>query len=231
MADETHDSDVTSEEPRAPEPFLDGMSRRLAALRVEYDWPDADVSTMFLAFLIERGRFGRFEYGPISIEVRVVEERFARTRVRTRPDAQWTGYAPSGARFLERVAAEVKRSGRRRVDELHWLLAFMRSPDGLPAEVFSELGITPEQVETFAQSGVLPSVQDRPVKLYSPEEVAEYLSVHVQTVRAWIRSGKLPAVRLAGRRDLRVRESDLGAVLQPVDPADFQPRGAEEEDG
>ena len=128
------------------------------------------------------------------------------------------------------MAAEVRRGGRRRVDELHWLLAFMRSPEGLPAEVFSELGVTAEQVEAFARTGTLPSVKSAPVKLYSPEEVAEYLHVHVQTVRAWIRSGKLPAVRLAGRRDLRVREGDLGAVLEPVDPADFRPRGAKELD-
>ncbi len=230
MPEDTAHRTPESPESAPTEPFLDAMSRRLLLLRAQYDFPDADVSTMFLAFLIERSRFGRFEYGPISIEVSVVEDRFARFRARSRPDVEWSGYAPSGARFLERVAAEVRRSGRRRVDELHWLLAFMRSLEGLPAEVFSELGVTPEQVEAFARTGALPTVKAGPVKLYSPEEVAEYLHVHVQTVRSWIRSGKLPAVRLAGRRDLRVRETDLGAVLEPVDPGEFQAPRTKEQD-
>jgi excisionase family DNA binding protein len=53
--------------------------------------------------------------------------------------------------------------------------------------------------------------------LYSPEDVARYLGVHVQTVRGWIRSGRLPARRLAGQRALRIRESDVEAVLEPLD--------------
>ena len=88
MPDDTAEHVPESPESAAAEPFLDGMSRRLAQLRTEYDFPDADVSTMFLAFLIERSRFGRFEYGPVSIEVGVVEDRFARTLVRTRPGRQ-----------------------------------------------------------------------------------------------------------------------------------------------
>ncbi|MCA9830166.1 MAG: helix-turn-helix domain-containing protein [Dehalococcoidia bacterium] len=92
----------------------------------------------------------------------------------------------------------------------------MRFGEGLPARVFGELGITPGQVEQYAKNrgredGTLE-------KLYSPEEVAEYLGVHVQTVRTWIRTGRLPARRLAGQRALRVRASDIQGVLEPVDP-------------
>jgi excisionase family DNA binding protein len=53
-------------------------------------------------------------------------------------------------------------------------------------------------------------------KLYSPEEAAEYLNIHVQTVRAWIRSGRLRARRLAGQRALRITASDLQSVLEPI---------------
>lgn len=222
-----HPALALGKEPRA-EPFLDGISTRLGLLRKQYpDLYEVGVDELFIVFLIERARFGRFEFGPVSIQVSVVEDRFVRTYRRTPPGEHWGSYAPSGRTFLERVAGEVARSGRRRVDELHWLLAFMRTPDSLPRDVFSELGVTAEQVEAFATSGALPTAAQRPPKLYSPEEVAEYLSVHVQTVRAWIRSGKLPAVRLAGRRDLRVRETDLGAVLEPVEIADFRARERE----
>lgn len=47
---------------------------------------------------------------------------------------------------------------------------------------------------------------------YTPEEVAERLSVHPNTVRLWLRQGRMSAVR-AGRL-WRVRESDLQAFLK-----------------
>ncbi len=58
-------------------------------------------------------------------------------------------------------------------------------------------------------------------RLYSPEEAATYLGVHVQTIRAWIRTGRLRASRLAGQRALRIRASDLASVLEPVEPGDI----------
>jgi len=107
------------------------------------------------------------------------------------------------------------RSGRRRVDELHFLLAFMRCGEGLPARVFGELGVTPEQVEQFMRNAAQPAVMEE--RLYSPEEAAEYLGVHVQTIRAWVRSGRLRASRLAGHRALRIKATDLQSVLEPVE--------------
>ena len=48
------------------------------------------------------------------------------------------------------------------------------------------------------------------------EDAAEYLGVHSQTVRNYIRSGKLPAYRLAGERYLRVLRKDLLTLLEQV---------------
>ena len=54
--------------------------------------------------------------------------------------------------------------------------------------------------------------------LLSPEQAAGELGVHIQTVRGYIRRGKLPAYRLAGERVIRIRRSDLQAfVAQPVE--------------
>jgi excisionase family DNA binding protein len=99
---------------------------------------------------------------------------------------------------------------------LAYLLAFMRCKEGSPGRVFGELGVSPEEVERFAREQTLTA----PEKLYSPEEAAEYLGVHVQTVRGWIRTGRLRASRLAGQRALRIRASDLTSVLEPVGPGD-----------
>ena len=50
----------------------------------------------------------------------------------------------------------------------------------------------------------------------SPEQAAEALGLHAQTVRAYIRSGKLPAMRVAGERAIRIRREDLEKVLEPL---------------
>jgi excisionase family DNA binding protein len=52
-------------------------------------------------------------------------------------------------------------------------------------------------------------------KVYSPEETAKALGVHPETIRQWLRSGKLGGIK-AGRL-WRVRESDLEAFLKGDD--------------
>ena len=42
------------------------------------------------------------------------------------------------------------------------------------------------------------------------------IGVHVQTMRAYIRSGRMPAFRLAGEQAIRILRSDLEKVLEPV---------------
>jgi excisionase family DNA binding protein len=52
----------------------------------------------------------------------------------------------------------------------------------------------------------------------TPEEAAEALGLHVQTLRGYVRSGKLPALTLAGERAIRIRRADLETVLEPLVP-------------
>lgn len=57
-------------------------------------------------------------------------------------------------------------------------------------------------------------------ELLSPEDVAERLGLHVRTVRAYIRDGRLKAVKIG--KQYRVAAADLAALTgQPVTP----PRG------
>ena len=51
-------------------------------------------------------------------------------------------------------------------------------------------------------------------KLYTPMEIAKLLSVKVDTVRTWLRTGKIQGVQLPGG-DWRVRQEDLEAMLKP----------------
>ncbi len=199
--------------------FATLVNRRVNELRLQYpDIHGVHVDLLFLAYLLETARFGRFHYGPISLEVSVVEDLFVRSLLNETSDEPHR-MAPSAHAFYGRLSAELERANTKRANELHYLLAFMRTPEGLPGRVFGELGVRAEAIELFAKR---PSVSDRSQSFLTPEDVAQRLGVNVQTVRAWIRSGKLPASRLAGRRVLRIRESDVEAVLEPVNPEEFE---------
>lgn len=212
---------MESTDPPAGEPassFIAAMNRRVVELREEHPAiSGVDVDLLFVAYLLETSKFGVFSFGPVTLSVAVVEERFVQRLPPARPPGPQR-MAPSAHAFYARLAVELERAHTRRANELHYLLAFMRSPDGLPSEVFGELGVAPEVVERFARA---PLQRPLPEAFLAPEDVAVRLGVNVQTVRAWIRSGKLPASRLAGRRVLRIRESDIEAVLEPVDPSEF----------
>ncbi|MEX2081767.1 MAG: helix-turn-helix domain-containing protein [Dehalococcoidia bacterium] len=175
---------------------------------------DATLDVQFLAYLLRFARFGFFTFGPVTIDVRLIEDVVERTAPRR--TSEMRKFADDFVAFSRVLMDELRRSGRKRVDELHYLLAFMRCNDGLPGRVFSELGITPEAVEEWVRQAAQGRSEASLERLFSPEEAAEYLGVHVQTVRAWIRSGRLPASRLAGQRALRILASDLRHVLEPV---------------
>lgn len=51
-------------------------------------------------------------------------------------------------------------------------------------------------------------------KYYTIEEVATLLKVHTNTVRGWIRQGKLKAVKV--NTLTRVKETDLEQFITPV---------------
>jgi len=51
-------------------------------------------------------------------------------------------------------------------------------------------------------------------KLLTVAEVAEQLSVTEETVRRWLRAGRLEGVRLSRRAGWRVRQSSLDALLE-----------------
>ncbi len=204
----------------AENPYDDRFLRetQLEARRIirEIGSPYATLDIMFLAYLLRTSQFGFFTFGPVTIDTRMIEDIVRRTSPRGAEGPSI--YDDSFIRFSRTLIDEVRRSGRNRVDELHLLLAFMRSGEGLPGRVFSELGVTPQQVEQYVETRRRGGSDGDLEQLFSPEEAADYLGVHVQTVRGWIRSGRLPASRLTGQRALRIRASDLRRVLEPIVP-------------
>jgi len=202
--------------------FLRNLNRELDAEAIRLSAAQATLDLYFLVFLRRLSRFGFFTFGPITIDVRLVEDLVERTIPRGVTDGP-PPLADDLVAFSGRLMEEVRRSGRRRIDERHFLMAFLRTSEGLPGRIFGELGVTPESIERYLRQDGSPKPQLE--ELFSPEEVAAYLNVRVQTVRTWIRTGKLRARRLAGQRALRISASDLESVLEPLQPGDSEERG------
>lgn len=177
----------------------------------------------FVAFLRALSRFGYFTVGPLTIDVDLVEEILLRTHPRGNGGPEHPPVSPGFLPFNAHCWRIMKARGKSRIDEMQTLESFMTWPEGLPARVFGELGVSFEDVQRHlageSRRELIRVTQGE--KLYSTEEAATYLGVHVQTVRGWIRSGRLSASRLAGQKSIRIRESDLQAVLEPIDPQTF----------
>jgi|SRR5277367_2530202 len=59
-------------------------------------------------------------------------------------------------------------------------------------------------------------------RLYSLEQIAERLGLHVRTVRSYVRSGRLKALRIG--KQYRVTREDLEAIAGPMNEEEAIPR-------
>ncbi len=50
-------------------------------------------------------------------------------------------------------------------------------------------------------------------KLYTPEEVAEILTLSPNTIRAWLRNGHIKGIKVSGKA-WRIKESELNRLLE-----------------
>jgi excisionase family DNA binding protein len=149
-------------------------------------------------------------------------------------------YSAGAAAMFDRAAAVARRDKAERVEAVHMLVAFAPDDEGIMGRLKSTYGITatawraalidwepPMRRRSAPGSGPLgpsdsPEANGRTHELrdkllLSPDEAAELLGVHTQTVRGYIRDGKLKARRVAGERAIRIRREDLLALLEPYD--------------
>src|SRR5581483_6295188 len=117
--------------------LVEQINRDVYAAAVQFGC-EATLDLFFLCYLRRMARFGYFTAGPITVDVRLIEDLVERTVQPGQPPTLSDDYI----RFSQVLMQEVRRSGRKRIDDLHLLLALMRCQDGLPARVFGELGVT-----------------------------------------------------------------------------------------
>ena len=140
-------------------------------------------------------------------------------------------YSQAAVELFDRAALIAKASGDATVGVEHLLAAFASEDGGLMGELKRTHRIASgpwrAAVAALWNSGRLRPVEEnrsaraesggKPERDYlTPEEAAEALGIHVQTMRAYIRNGRVPAFRVAGERAIRVLRGDLGKVLEPL---------------
>ena len=134
-------------------------------------------------------------------------------------------YSQRAVDLFDHAAQIAKSLGGTGLRVNHLLAAFAAEEDGLMGELKKAHGITSASWRAaIARIGVDEADQTRPERVGSeekreyltPEEAAEALGVHVQTLRGYIRSERLPAFRLAGERAIRILRTDLEKVLEPL---------------
>jgi excisionase family DNA binding protein len=173
-------------------------------------------------------RFGIATMGAWSIDLETLGVDWVRQPEGPRPKVT---YSQQAVDLFDQAAKIARSSGDAAVGVNHMLAAFAGEESGLMGELKRTFGITSalwrtavaqlgdKAVSEPAQTMSPEAARDeaKPQRDYlTPEEAAEALGVHVQTMRAYIRSERLPAFRLAGERAIRILRSDLEKVLEPL---------------
>jgi len=148
---------------------------------------------------------------------------------------QKVAYSSSADAIFEKAAYIARKDDSPKVELVHLLVAFADENNGLMAQLKEKYGFSSKEwrvaLSDWQSFPLDKAVKDskitvgnkfmtdlREKQLFSPDEAAEFLGVHVQTIRGYIRTGKLPALRLAGERALRIKREDLLALLEPYNP-------------
>jgi excisionase family DNA binding protein len=184
---------------------------------------------LLLGVLRAISRFGTVALGPWTIDL----EEFGVDWLSGPPklDGKVT-YSDQVVEILDQAAALARVEGLK-VGPEHLLVPFARESEGLMGQLKRRYGIDSaawrgalaaiRQVHTAADElrGAPSSAAEPAAREYlSPEEAAAFLGVHVQTIRGYIRSKKLEALRIAGERAIRIRRSSLEKLLEPLDAGD-----------
>lgn len=136
------------------------------------------------------------------------------------------GYSESAVEIFDRAVRIARVDGGGKVALPHLLAAFANEERGLMGDLKRAHGIDSASwraaVSSLGAAREGPRVDAAPAaasrEFLTPEEASEALGIHVQTMRAYVRSGRIPAYRVAGERAIRIRRPDLEKVLEPLVP-------------
>lgn len=185
--------------------------------------PHVNADDLLGGLLLAASRFGIVLIGPWTIDMDDIGgEPLDEPQGGPKP-----AYTDEVAQLFAEAAAVARRDGAPHVEIVHMLVAFADASNELMTHLRDVHGIDsrswraslarwrPTWLEDDETGGPVAAAAGNVRELLSPDEAAEFLGVHTQTVRGYMRSGKLPAHRLAGERVLRIQRQDLLALLEP----------------
>lgn len=176
---------------------------------------------LLIGLLRTAARFDIVRIGPWIIDLKEFEEQDNASD----PNDREVAYSEETADLFDLAAGIARRDGATRVDVVHLMVAFAPVADGFMGELKKRFDITPTtwraalaewQPHPGPNEAPGSTTASRAPELLSPDDAADLLGVHTQTVRRYIRSGKLAAHRLAGERAIRILRRDVFALLEPV---------------
>ncbi|HUP50887.1 MAG TPA: helix-turn-helix domain-containing protein, partial [Longimicrobiales bacterium] len=132
-------------------------------------------------------------------------------------------YSQETAALFDRASAIARDDGEPRIRLVHLLAAFGDSDCSLMRRLRERHGFDDAgwrwALATWDQAREQRTGTGNEKKsLLNVDDAAEALGVHQQTIRGYIRGGKLPAYRIAGERSIRVFAADLYGLLEPLEP-------------
>jgi excisionase family DNA binding protein len=203
---------------------IDSATRFAILAAKQQDAEEVTPDHLLMGCLRAISRFGIASLGQWSLDLEPLGIDWLRPAESPRTKV---AYSQESVELLDRAARIAKSAGDARAKVNHLLASFAAEDNGLMGELKRAHQITSASWRAAIAAleaddidgsgldhakGVARSVRD----YLTPEEAAETLSVHVQTMRSYIRSGRLPAFRLAGERAIRIRLGDLEKVLEPL---------------
>lgn len=189
---------------------------------------EASPDDLLAGALLTVSRFGIVWIGEAAIDLEALN---LASMDRLRGPTGKVAYSAAAAAVFDRAAGIARREGAPRVEAIHLLAAFAGESGGLMGRLKSLYGLDDTDWRAglarwprggrngTSVEGAEDAARANAAEFLSPEGVAEFLGLHIQTVRGYIRSGKLPALRVAGERAIRIRREDVLALLEPLEPS------------
>lgn len=199
--------------------------------------PKVTIDDLLTGLFQAIARFNIVKIGPLTIDLEELGEApgEASQDETDKTKKQKVAYSSDAVAVFERAAHIARKDNSPKVEIVHLLVAFAYEDSGLMAQLKEIYGISGKEWRAALSkwqplslkksepsskigAGNKPTMNFKEKQFFSPDEAAEFLGVHTQTVRGYIRTGKLPALRLAGERALRIQRADLLALFEPYKP-------------
>lgn len=148
-------------------------------------------------------------------------------------------WGPDIQPIIQASGEEAWRLGSRLTRSAHLVLGLAASGQGSLPRLMTARGVTIEALRELARRAIAATPEPEPAPrpligavqrtetagpatggigqaFFTVDQAADFLGIHHQTLRGYIKGGKLPAYRLAGEKVLRIKREDLMALLEPV---------------